>query len=48
MIGTAVVTRYGCERCQHVWTPRGKAAPLVCPKCKSPYWNSPRKATLPA
>lgn len=19
--------------------------PRVCPKCKSPYWNKPRKAT---
>ncbi len=34
-----------CERCSHVWTPRRKSntPPTVCPKCKSPYWNTPRK-----
>lgn len=33
-----------CERCEHVWTPRAKTIkPRVCPKCKSPYWDEPRK-----
>jgi hypothetical protein len=39
---------YKCERCGHVWLPRkygesekGKD-PVICPKCKSPYWNRPR------
>jgi uncharacterized OB-fold protein len=34
-----------CERCGHVWVPRQQDAPepRVCPKCKSPYWNRPRK-----
>jgi predicted Zn-ribbon and HTH transcriptional regulator len=34
-----------CERCGHEWIPReqGAAEPKVCPKCKSPYWNTPRK-----
>lgn len=34
-----------CERCEHVWVPRdgAKEEPRVCPKCKSPYWNKPRK-----
>ena len=37
-----------CERCGHDWLPReqGKPEPKVCPKCKSPYWNSPRKASM--
>ncbi len=36
---------YRCERCGHEWLPRDKdQEPRVCPKCKSPYWNVPRKA----
>jgi hypothetical protein len=29
----------------HEWVPRinGDAEPRVCPKCKSPYWDRPRK-----
>ncbi|MBI2909436.1 MAG: hypothetical protein HYX92_17460 [Chloroflexi bacterium] len=39
------VEAFKCERCGHVWTPRGKGAePRVCPKCKSPYWNVPRRS----
>ena len=35
---------YKCERCNHEWIPRNKAEnPMICPKCKSPYWNKPRK-----
>jgi predicted Zn-ribbon and HTH transcriptional regulator len=32
-----------CERCRHKWVPKKEDLPLVCPKCKSPYWNKPRK-----
>jgi hypothetical protein len=33
-----------CERCGHEWMPRDRdATPKVCPKCKSPYWDRPRK-----
>jgi len=35
---------YKCERCSHIWFPRGKEGPRVCPKCKSPYWDKPRRA----
>lgn len=36
---------FRCERCGHEWVPRGKAEdPRVCPKCKSPYWNTPRQS----
>ena len=36
-----------CERCQHEWVPRDfDQEPSVCPKCKSPYWNRPRKGPL--
>jgi len=35
---------YRCERCGHKWTPRNKNdTPKVCPKCKTPYWDTPRK-----
>jgi len=39
-----------CERCGHEWIPRAQDAPepAVCPKCKSPYWNKPRKSAEPA
>ena len=43
---------YQCERCSHTWLPREVGQePKVCPKCKSPYWNTPRrskKASAPA
>jgi len=35
---------YKCERCGHEWIPRNKKeTPIICPKCKSPYWNKPKK-----
>jgi hypothetical protein len=38
------VMGYKCERCGYEWVPRDeKQEPKVCPKCKSPYWNSPKK-----
>lgn len=40
---------YRCERCEHEWLPRDKnEEPRVCPKCKSPYWNRPRRAAKQA
>jgi rubrerythrin len=30
-----------CLRCGHEWATKGQ--PRVCPKCKSPYWNVPKK-----
>lgn len=39
------VYKFVCERCGHEWIPRdNENEPRVCPKCKSPYWNTPRKA----
>jgi hypothetical protein len=35
---------YRCQRCGHEWVPRDKTQkPRVCPKCKNPYWDRPRK-----
>ena len=37
-----------CERCGNEWTPQKSRRekgikPKVCPKCKSPYFDTPRK-----
>ncbi len=36
---------YRCDRCNHEWSPRLKIEeePTICPKCKSAYWNKPRR-----
>lgn len=28
-----------CLRCQHSWISRTDGRPVVCPNCKSPYWD---------
>jgi DNA-directed RNA polymerase subunit RPC12/RpoP len=39
------VMGYRCERCDYEWIPRDpEQESRVCPKCKSPYWNKPRRA----
>ena len=38
------VIGYRCDRCGHEWVPRDFSnLPKVCPKCKSPYWNVPKR-----
>jgi predicted Zn-ribbon and HTH transcriptional regulator len=40
---------YRCLRCGHEWLPHKLRVgelphiPRVCPQCKSPYWNVPRR-----
>ena len=34
--------KLNCERCGHTWTPRHTEI-RICPKCKSPYWDKPKK-----
>ena len=34
--------RKECVRCEHCWFTRTEDEPLVCPKCKSPYWDRQR------
>ena len=37
---------YECKRCLHKWKSRINTLPKVCPKCKTPYWQSlPKKIT---
>ena len=31
-----------CKRCQYKWIPR-KAEIVMCPKCRSPYWDRKKK-----
>lgn len=42
-MATVQLTGYRCERCYHEWLPRGGEEPKVCPRCKNPYWNRPRR-----
>ena len=41
------VMGYRCERCDYEWIPRnGDQEPATCPRCRSPYWNRPRKSMM--
>ena len=41
-----LIEGHKCYRCGHEWRPYDlKEVPIVCPKCKSPYWKTPRKST---
>jgi len=46
-IGENVLIRgHKCHRCGHAWRPYDlDQVPIVCPKCKSPYWKTARKNT---
>jgi predicted Zn-ribbon and HTH transcriptional regulator len=37
------ITKLKCERCGHTWYPKSEKIPTVCPKCKNPYWDKPKK-----
>jgi len=37
------VKKYTCERCGHSWVSRIKTLPRFCPRCKTLYWNIPRR-----
>lgn len=36
---TREITLYLCKRCSHRWATRNPRKPIICPKCKSPYWG---------
>ena len=48
-----LIEGYMCERCGYRWGARNgtgsraKTDPRTCPKCKTPYWNKPRRLSLP-
>lgn len=41
------LTKLKCKRCGHghkkPWYPRKEQYPKICPKCKSPYWDTTKK-----
>ena len=46
------INAFKCQRCGHEWIPRVsmeelegevKDTPIICPKCKTPYWKTERK-----
>lgn len=42
-MGKIKLEGYRCERCFHKWIPRNEGKPKVCPRCKSAWWDVPRK-----
>ena len=45
-MGKIQISANQCERCKHIWKSRdANKEPKVCPKCKSPYWNTPKRAS---
>lgn len=44
-IKETIITGYKCrcERCDHQWVSTRGTMPRICPKCKSAYWDVPRK-----
>jgi len=40
------ITEHICLRCGHHWHPDSATHPTICPKCKSPYWDKPRKTNV--
>jgi hypothetical protein len=43
-IGAVEITMLSCRcRCGHEWIARQNERPRVCPKCKTPNWDKPKK-----
>jgi hypothetical protein len=54
-VSKEMITVLACNRCEHRWVqkdpwqdPDPDDLPRVCPKCKSPYWNTERTFPKPA
>ena len=41
--GREELPSWSCRRCGHKWIPRKADRPVVCPECKSPWWDKPKK-----
>ena len=38
-----MIKGHRCNRCGKEWVSnKDNDTPIVCPKCKSPYWNKPK------
>lgn len=40
------ILKLKCRRCEYQWAPR-KRDVRICPRCKSTYWNEPKKGNKP-
>ena len=43
---TIKLKQWTCLRCKHSWYPRKPVRPRICPRCKSAYWDVPRKQSV--
>jgi rubrerythrin len=39
------ITKYKCDKCGHIWTPRQNTPTLKCPVCQSMKWNETKAIT---
>ena len=42
----AFIEEVTCLKCNHSWWPSRPGVPKRCARCKSPYWNVPKKLRL--
>ena len=40
------VTVWVCSRCGHEWQSRDDTKPICCARCKSPFWDRPRRQAV--
>ena len=40
---TKTISSVECKRCFYEWFPRIDGDPKLCPRCKSPNWQSEKK-----
>ena len=43
IMSQTIINKNSCFRCGYTWKSKSKRSPMTCPKCKSPYWNRPRR-----
>ena len=42
-MGVIIRKVWKCDRCEHEWISRDGNKPLRCARCKSVYWDTPKK-----
>ena len=40
---TITLPVWHCQRCEHTWIGRQQEKPQSCPKCRTVYWDKPRR-----
>ena len=43
IISDNIISGNRCFRCGFTWESKSRGLPTVCPRCKSPYWDRPRR-----